>query len=143
MAATIGRGTYSGWYRSWMKLSGRPLTSESCTSFQSLSVWFSTIAHPWSLPPVSFKSARPAGWSAASRAAAAFASGAEVVPDPDNPSVETLSTFPSAYTLRVMSSTARATASSRDVPAATAGPVVGRVVEPFFTLFAASLITSR
>ena len=54
---TTGRGTYSGWYRSWMKLIGRPLTSDSCTSFQSLSVWFSTIAQPWSLPG----RARPAG----------------------------------------------------------------------------------
>src|SRR3954470_19286852 len=43
---------YSGWYRSWMKLIGRPLTRLSWTSVQSLSVWFSTIAHPCRLAPL-------------------------------------------------------------------------------------------
>src|SRR5688572_147171 len=43
---TTGRGMYSGWYRSWMNEIGRPLTRESWTLFQSLSVWFSTMAQP-------------------------------------------------------------------------------------------------
>src|SRR4051812_38323463 len=42
-----------------MKLIGRPLTRESCTSFQSLSVWFSTIAQPCNFPSPGSGSAFP------------------------------------------------------------------------------------